>query len=77
MKTQEFDRRFDDGEDITAMLDLSQAQRPWVEQHQVSINLPTWMIERLNQEAIRLGVTPQTIVETSLATHLAIHHPAA
>jgi hypothetical protein len=76
MKTQEFDQRFDDGEDITAMLDLSQAQRPGVEQHQVRINLPTWMMERLDQEATRLGVTPQSIVETSLAIHLALNHPA-
>jgi hypothetical protein len=74
MKAQEFDQRFDDGEDIIAMLDLSSAQRSGVQQN-VSIHLPLWMIERLDREATRLGVTPQSIIETSLASHLAANHP--
>ena len=40
MKAQEFDQKFDDGEDITHLLDLSQAKRPLVGQAIVSINLP-------------------------------------
>jgi hypothetical protein len=71
MKAQEFDQKFDDGEEITHLLDLSKAKRPNVEQAIVSINLPIWMIELIDREADRLGVTPQTIIQTSLASQFA------
>ena len=75
MNSKEFDQKFDDGEeDIIEMLDLSQAKRPLVTQKRLSIDLPVWMIELINQEAKRLGVTPQTVVQTSLAEHLAVSH---
>ena len=73
MNAKDFDQKFDDGEeDIIEMLDLSQAKRPLGSQKRLSIELPIWMIELINQEAKRLGVTPQTIVQTSLAEHLAV-----
>jgi hypothetical protein len=72
MKTQEFDQRFDDGEDIIQNLDLSQAKRSRSAQKTVSIDLPVWMIESIDREANRLGVTPQSIIQTSLTEHLAI-----
>ena len=75
MKAQEFDQKFDDGEDITHLLDLSQAKRPLVGQAIVSINLPIWMIELIDREADRLGVTPQAIIQTSLASQFALHNP--
>ncbi len=73
MNAKDFDQKFDDGkEDIIEMLDLSQAKRPLATQTKLSIELPIWMIELINQEAKRLGVTPQAIVQTSLAEHLAV-----
>ncbi len=76
MKAKEFDQKFDDGEDITQMLDLSQAKRPLSTQKRLSIDLPIWMIELIDQEASRLGVTPQTIIQTSVAKHLAVNNPS-
>ena len=71
MNAKEFDQKFDDGEeDIIEMLDLSQAKRPLATQKRLSIELPIWIIELINQEAVRLGVTPQTVIQTSLAEHL-------
>ena len=73
MNAKEFDQKFDDGEeDIIEMLDLSQAKRPLATQKRLSIELPIWMIELINQEAKRLGVTPQIVVQTSLTKHLAV-----
>ena len=73
MNAKEFDQKFDDGEeDIIEMLDLSQAKRPLATQKRLSIELPIWMIELINQEAKRLGVTPQIVVLTSLTKHLAV-----
>ena len=76
MTAKEFDQKFDDGEDITQMLDLSQAKRPLSTQQRLSIDLPIWMIELIDIEAKRLGVTPQTIIQTSLAEHLAVNNPS-
>jgi len=73
MKAEEFDRKFDAGEDITQMLDLSNAKRHQSEQKTISINLPVWMLELIDQEASRLGVSPQSIIQTSLAEHLAVN----
>ena len=75
MNAKELDQKFDDGEeDIIEMLDLSQAKRHLVTQEKLSIELPIWMIELINQEAKRLGVKPQTVVQNSLAEHLAVSH---
>jgi hypothetical protein len=75
MNAKEFDQKFDDGEeDIIDMLDLSKANRPFSEQKNVSVSLPIWMIELINKEANRLGVTPQAVIQTSLAQHLVSHH---
>lgn len=70
MKTEDFDRRFDRGEDITGELDLSKARRPGREQRRVSVDFPAWMIEGLDREARRLGVTRQSIIETWIAERL-------
>lgn len=76
MNAKEFDQKFDDGEeDIIEMLDLSKAKRPFATQKRLSIDLPIWMIELIDREANRLGVTPQTIIQTSLAKHLAAIKP--
>ena len=73
MNAKEFDQKFDDGEeDIIEMLDLSQAKRPLAKQKRLSVELPIWMIELINQEAKRLGVTPQIVVQTSLTKNLAV-----
>ncbi len=73
----EFDQKFDDGEeDIIKMLDLSKAKRPLANQKRLSIDLPIWMIELIDQEANRLGITPQKVIQDSLAEHLAVSTPS-
>ena len=70
MKAREFDRRFDEGEDISADLDLSKARRPAQEQRRVNVDFPTWMIQSLDREARRLGVTRQSIIKVWIAERL-------
>jgi hypothetical protein len=70
MKAKEFDRRFDAGEDVMAELDLSKAKRSTREQRRVNVDFPTWMIESLDREAGRLGVTRQSIIKMWLAERL-------
>ena len=70
MKATEFDAKFDRGEDITKFLDLAQAKRPGHEQKRVNVDFPTWMIEALDREAKRLGITRQSIIKVWLAERL-------
>jgi macrodomain Ter protein organizer (MatP/YcbG family) len=70
MKAKELDKRFDEGEDISKFLDLSRAKRPGQEQRRVNVDFPAWMIERLDKEARRLGVTRQSIIKVWIADRL-------
>lgn len=70
MKAEEFDERFDRGEDVTSELDLSKARRPGVEQRRVNVDFPAWMVEALDREAKRLGVPRQSIIKLWLAERL-------
>lgn len=70
MKAREFDQRFDRGEDVTSALDLDQAGRPGTEQRRVNVDFPAWMVESLDREARRLGVTRQSIIKVWIAERL-------
>ena len=70
MKAEEFDKRFDEGEDISGYLDVSKARRPVQEQKRVNVDFPVWMIESLDKEAKRLGVTRQSIIKVWIAERL-------
>lgn len=71
MKASEFDKKFDDGvEDITGDLDLSSVRRPNREQQRVNVDFPVWMVQSLDREASRLGVTRQSIIKIWIAERL-------
>ena len=70
MKAKMFDSNFDQGKNITSALDLSKARRPKQEKKRVNVDFPTWMIEMLDKEARRLGVTRQSIIKVWLAERL-------
>ncbi|GHE22601.1 type II toxin-antitoxin system BrnA family antitoxin [Halomonas urumqiensis] len=73
MKAHELDTRFDAGDEILDELDLSQAKRPLRQQKRVNVDFPTWMIDSLDREAARLGVTRQSIIKIWLAERLEQH----
>ncbi len=70
MKAKIFDRQFDKGVDITGSLDLSKSKRVLQEQKRVNVDFPMWMIESLDREARKLGVTRQSIIKVWLAERL-------
>lgn len=72
MKAKSFDKKFDDDKfDIVDELDLSIIKRPNQSQKRVNVDFPTWMIDSLDREASRLGVTRQSIIKVWLAERLA------
>ena len=75
MKAKTFEQQFDDGVDLTASLDLSKAKRVLQEQKRVNVDFPTWMIDSLDREASRLGVTRQSVIKVWLAERLEASAP--
>ena len=72
MKTESFDKAFDNGEDVSKHLDLSRASRPGREQKRVNVDFPVWMIQSLDKEAQRLGVPRQAIIKVWIAERLRV-----
>mgnify|MGYP006202134939 FL=1 len=71
MKSKTFDQKFDDDAvDIIDDLDLSTIKRPNQTQRRVNVDFPAWMIESLDKEASRIGVTRQSIIKVWLAERL-------
>jgi len=70
MKAKEFENTFDEGDSVFDALDLSKAKRVLQEQKRVNVDFPAWMIESLDKEANRVGVTHQSIIKIWLAERL-------
>lgn len=68
ISAEELDRLFDEGkEDVLQYFDLSKARRPNLEIKRVNVDLPQWMINALDDEAERLGITRQSVIKTWIA----------
>ena len=70
MKTKTFDRKFDDSEKIIDQLDLIKAKRVGTTPKRVNVDFPGWMVESLDREARRMGVTRQSLIKLWLADKL-------
>jgi hypothetical protein len=70
MKAREFDKRFDEGDDVSKYLDMTKARRPGQEQKRVNVDFPLWMVSLLDKEAKRLGVPRQSIIKVWIAERL-------
>ena len=70
MKAKDFDRKFDNEESIVEDLDLGGAKRLNRVQKRVNVDFPIWMVESLDREANRLGVTRQSVIKMWLAERL-------
>ena len=70
MNTEEFNSKFDEGQSMVDDLDLSKALRSEQQLTRISIDFPVWMINSLDKEANRLGVTRQSIIKMWLADKL-------
>jgi len=73
MKASDFEQQFESGEDITGLIDLTQARRPGLEQTQVRLDFPAWMVRSIDKEAQRLGVSRQDIIKLWVADRLRQH----
>ena len=63
ISAEEFDVLFDQGGDMSEYLTMDKASRPGLESRRVSIDFPAWMVQALDHEAQRLGVTRQSVIK--------------
>ncbi len=70
MNAKKFDIDFDSGKNVAESLGRSKAKRPLQKSKRVNVDFPVWMIESLDREANRLGVTRQSIIKVWLAERL-------
>lgn len=70
MKAKAFDRKFESDQDIIGDLDLEKASRPRLKARRVNVDFPGWMIDELDKEAQRLGVTRQSVIKVWLSERL-------
>ena len=70
MKAKEFDKKFDEGGDVSRYLDIAKTRKPVQEQRRVNVDFPVWMIQLLDKEAKRLGVPRQSIIKMWVAERL-------
>jgi len=71
MKAKNFDKKFDDNkQDVIGDLDLSSIKRPNQKQKRINVDFPSWVIDSLDREASRIGVTRQSIIKLWLVERL-------
>lgn len=71
MKAEDFDKKFDDNQDdIVDDLDLSQGRRINQAQKRINVDFPAWVVDSLDREAARIGVTRQSIIKVWLVERL-------
>ncbi len=67
---ENLEQRFDAGEDVLDYFDLPKARRPNLEAKRVNVDFPTWVVDGLDREAARLGVTRQSLIKMWIAERL-------
>ncbi len=70
MKAKDFDKKFDDGQNILKNLDISKAKRSEHKLKRVNVDFPIWMINLLDKEANKIGVPRQSVIKIWLAEKL-------
>ena len=70
MKAEKFEQEFEEGKDITKHLDLSRTRRLNQVLKRVNVDFPVWVIEALDKEAKRLGVSRQALLKIWIAERL-------
>lgn len=71
MKANDFDKKFNDNkQDIVDDLDLSTIKRSNQNQKRVNVDFPSWVVDSLDREASRVGVTRQSIIKLWLVERL-------
>lgn len=67
---EQFDEMFDNGQSISDYVEWSSAHRPGREAQHVGLDLPLWIVERLDRHAKQDGVTREALIARWLSERL-------
>ncbi len=70
ISASELDTMHDAGVDISAHMDVDAAYRPGRSVQRVNVDFPTEMLQKIDAEARRLGVTRQAFIKIRIADSL-------
>lgn len=70
LKATTFEKAFEAGENITAHLDLNKASRLEQKNRRVNVDFPAWVVQKLDKEARRLGVSRQALLKIWIAERI-------
>ena len=71
MKAKDFDAKFAEGaDDIIDEVNVKSARRVNQEAKRINVDFPAWVVESLDREAARVGVTRQSIIKVWLVERL-------
>ena len=71
MKANEIDKKFDNNEDVLENFELSSTTRPNYTSKRVNVYFPLWMVQSLDHESRRLGITRQSLLKMWVADRIA------
>jgi hypothetical protein len=71
---QEFEQRFDEGEDITTYIDESSIHRPGLESRRVNVDFPEWIIQKLDLQSKLIGVSRQSLIKLWVSERIQQEH---
>ncbi|MRJ02242.1 MAG: CopG family transcriptional regulator [Epsilonproteobacteria bacterium] len=77
MKAEEFDRMFDEGEDVTQYLDTDKAmsieefkEKLKQKTETIDIDLPVEIVQKIDSEANKIGVARQALIKVWIVERL-------
>jgi len=65
------EQKFDAGEDVSDYFDWSKATRPGLKKDRINLDLPQWIVEKLDRHARKAGVARQALVKVWMVERLA------
>jgi hypothetical protein len=70
LTAEQIDAMHDAGEDLSPYVDYSKARRPGLEIHRVNVDFPQWIIDGLDREARKLGISRQALIKVWIGDRL-------
>ncbi len=67
---ENLEKKFEQGDDVMDYFDLSRATRPLLEKERINLDIPHWMILRIDRIARRKGLPRQAQIKEWLAQKL-------
>ena len=70
ISAEEFDQRFDRGDDISSFVDPASVARPGTDARRVNVDFPEWIIRNLDLESKLIGVSRQSLIKLWVSERL-------